>query len=333
MQRMAKAIATIFAILWVGSLLAACGAGSEAPESGKGGEQNASAPKEAAPAQPATRVVQDALGREVTIPAKPQRIISHYFPAETAALGASVVGTNFLTANQILTPEQLKGIEDIGGQGVNPSLEKIVSLNPDLILAPDFLEQNAIDALAKIAPTVAVSYTIDAFARLRQLGEIVGKASEAEQWVASYKKKAQQKREQLKPYMKPGETATAFIVHQDRKLYVYGTQRLGSTMYDALGFVRPEKAIKLFESNKEALWQTISAETLPDYAGDRVFIVVNEANPDIKKAADELLASPVWKNLPAVKNGKAYVVGTKWAFYDPLTLDWLLEEMPKLLMK
>ncbi|SCW84564.1 iron complex transport system substrate-binding protein [Paenibacillus tianmuensis] len=43
--------------------------------------------------------------------------------------------------------------------------------------------------------------------------------------------------------------------------------------------------------------------------------------------------SPVWRNLSEVKNGKAYVVGSQWSFYDPVTLDWLLDEMPKLMMK
>lgn len=334
MQRLTKAIALLCAVVFMGSLLAACGAKSEAPKSEAGDNKAAaSAPKETAPAQPATRVIKDAKGRDVTIPTKPQRIISHYFPAETAALGVKAVGTNYATATQILSKEQLEGVEDIGGQGVNPNLEKILSLNPDLILVPDFLEPNGVESLAKIAPTVVVSYTVDVFTRLKTLGDITGKTKEAEEWIAKYNKKAQEKRDQLKPYVKPGETATAFVLFQDKKLYVYGNQRLGSTMYDALGFVRPEKASKLFEGDKDALWQTISAETLPDYASDRIFIVVNESNPDVKKAAEEFLGSPVWKNLPAVKNGKAYVVGNKWSFYDPITLDWLLDEMPKLLMK
>ena len=43
---------------------------------------------------------------------------------------------------------------------------------------------------------------------------------------------------------------------------------------------------------------------------------------------DEVINSN-WKGIPAVKNGKAYVVESRWAFNDPLTLDWLLDEMPK----
>ncbi|WP_158606395.1 ABC transporter substrate-binding protein [Paenibacillus ginsengarvi] len=330
----------LLVLVMLASLLVACGAKSDTTGADQAGSTSApssdstnTAQKPAA-SESATKLVKDAKGREVTVPMKPQRIISHYFPAETFALGVMAIGTNYATATQMMTKEQLQGTEDIGGQGVNPNMEKVLALNPDLILVPDFLDQNGIDALSKIAPTVVISYTIDLFTRLRTMGDIMGKSKEAEDWIAKYNKKAQEKREQLKSYIKPGETATAFVLFQDKKLYVYGNLRLGSTMYDALGFARPEKAAKLFEgSNKDTLWQTISAETLPDYAGDRIFIVVNEANPDLKKVADEFLESPVWKNLPAVKNGKAYVVGNKWSFYDPITLDWLLDEMPKLLMK
>ncbi|GAA3404073.1 ABC transporter substrate-binding protein [Paenibacillus hodogayensis] len=333
MQRKAKWAVWLGAIVLL-SLLAACGTKSEQPQSSENKESKAAndTGKEAAP-QSATRVIKDDKGREVTIPTKPERVIAHYFPAEAVALGLKAVGTNYATANQMLTKEQLQGTEDIAGQGVNPNLEKVLSLNPDLILVPDFLEANSIESLSKIAPTVMLSYAGDLFDRLKKMGDLLGKTKEADEWIARYNKKAQDKRDQLKPYVKQGETATAFVLFQDKKIYVYGNQRLGSTMYNALGFVRPEKAAKLFESNKDALWQTISEETLADYAGDRIFIVVNDANPDVKKAADELLNSPVWKNLPAVKDGKAYVVGNKWSFYDPITLDWLLDEMPKLLMK
>lgn len=42
---------------------------------------------------------------------------------------------------------------------------------------------------------------------------------------------------------------------------------------------------------------------------------------------------PIWGNLPAVKNGNVYLVDYKWAFFDPLTMEWLLEEIPSALEK
>lgn len=116
--------------------------------------------------KPSTRSYKDVLGRTVEIPAAPEKIIAHFYAAELKALNVPMIGTNFMNAKLALTDEQLKGIEDIGGDGLSPNLEKTLSLKPDLILVPDFLEQDDVEALSKIAPTVAISYSADVFTRL-----------------------------------------------------------------------------------------------------------------------------------------------------------------------
>ncbi|MED4570691.1 ABC transporter substrate-binding protein [Brevibacillus agri] len=116
--------------------------------------------------KPSTRSYKDVLGRTVEIPAAPEKIIAHYYAAELKALNVPMIETNFMNAKLALTDEQLKGIEDIGGDGLSPNLEKTLSLKPDLILVPDFLEQDDVEALSKIAPTVAISYSADVFTRL-----------------------------------------------------------------------------------------------------------------------------------------------------------------------
>ncbi|MGF9911838.1 ABC transporter substrate-binding protein [Paenibacillus ehimensis] len=328
-----KVICLIGSLMLMASLLLACASTTGTPNAAGQGQESANKEAGQGNKEAATRLFKDAKGREVTIPAAPQRAVVHYYAAEAISLGVKPVATNWINASLILSKDQLQGIEDIGGEGVNPNVEKVLSLSPDLIIVPDFLEQTSLDALSKVAPTVAVSYTDDIFTRMKTMGDVLGKSKEAEAWITRYKAKAQQKREQLKPYIKEGETASAFVFFQDKLLYVYGNQRLSSTLYDALGFSRPEKVAALFKDKPTLLWQSISNEALPDYAGDRIFLVVLDNNENAKKGAEELMNSPVWRNLPAVKNGKAYVVGNKWSFYDPVTLDWLLDEMPKLMMK
>ncbi|WP_025844412.1 ABC transporter substrate-binding protein [Brevibacillus agri] len=284
--------------------------------------------------KPSTRSYKDVLGRTVEIPAAPEKIIAHFYAAELKALNVPMIGTNFMNAKLALTDEQLKGIEDIGGDGLSPNLEKTLSLKPDLILVPDFLEQDDVEALSKIAPTVAISYSADVFTRLRTLAEIVGKPETAENWIQAYEKKAAEKLALVQSRIGKGETASAFILYAaDKQLYVYNKQRLGPTMYDAFGFTMPPKVSQLFSSEPDSLWKNISMETLPDYAGDWIFLVSSDDTEESKKAVEELLKSPVWKSLPAVKNGKAYVVDKRWGMNDPLTLDWLLDEMARILGK
>lgn len=317
-------------------LLSACGAGNAAAPASSADESKTppqAATESAAPAanEPTVRTYKDAFGRTVEIPAAPKRIIAHYYAAEMEALDVPVVGTNFENAKLTLTDEQLQGVEDIGGSGLVPNLEKTLSLNPDLIVIPDFLQPADIEALSKIAPTVVVAYGDDAFTHLSVLADLVGQPDKAEKWIAGYKKKAEEKRQLVQSSIQEGETAAAFILHSNKKFYVYNKQRLGPTLYDAFGFAAPPKVAELFKDKPNELWASISLEKLPDYAGDRVFLVVQSNTEEAKKAAEEIVQGPVWRNLPAVKNGKAYVVESRWAMNDPLTLEWLLDETVNLL--
>ena len=278
----------------------------------------------------APRTYTEAFGREVALPAAPQRIIALYYASEMVTLGRPMIGTTVVNAELTLTPEQLQGIEDVGG--FEPNLEKIFSLKPDLILAPDFMEPGTIDQLAQIAPTVVIPYSGDPLVRLQLLGDLVGKPEVARAWLAAYAAKAALKREAVAPFIAPGESAVAFIMYGDQNLYVYGRPRLGPTLYDVFGFTQPPAVAELFSANPDELWQTISPELLPQLAGDRIFLV--QAGDEAAQAATAtLIEGPIWQNLPAVQNGKVYYVDARWALNDPLTLDWLLDEVAALLVQ
>jgi len=349
-QRSKKTAASLTFALFL-LLLTACGGGNTG---NNGGTASPSAPAEtatstpaaspsdsepantaeASSAQPAVRAYTDALGRTVDIPTAPKKIVAHYYAAEITALGIPMIATNYLNAKLALTDDQLQGVEDIGGMSLAPNLEKTLSLAPDLILVPDFLEQADLDALTKIAPTVVVGYGADVFTRLRTLADIAGQPDTAEKWIQAYEQKAKEKRALVQSKIQDGETASAFIMYAaDKQLYVYNKQRLGPTMYDAFGFSIPPNVTKLFESEPDSLWKTISLETLPDYAGDRLFFISSDETEESKKSIEEIVNGPIWKTLPAVKNGKAYIVDKRWSMNDPLTLDWLLDEMAELLAK
>ncbi|CAG7651323.1 hypothetical protein PAESOLCIP111_06293 [Paenibacillus solanacearum] len=282
---------------------------------------------------PASRIYTDTVGRKVEIPSKPKRVVAHFYAPEMVSLNGTMVGTNFANARQVLKAEQLKGVEDVGGQGSSPSLEKVLSLGPDLIIVPDFLDTATLEGLSKVAPTVTMPYSSDVFSRITALGDIIGKPDEAAAWIKRYKDKSEQKKKELAPLVAKGQTASAFVVFQDKLLYLYGPQRLGPTMYDALGFKPPEAVKRLFaaKENENKLWLTISRETLPEMAGDHIFLVTQDANEASRQGVEELMQSSIWKSLPAAKNGQAYVVSNRWAFNDSVTLEWLLDEMSKVL--
>lgn len=315
-------------ILVLLALLTACGSAATATPVAEATavSTETTAPTPASNSQ--TRLYTDAFGREVELPANPQRIVAHYYASDMVALGLPMIGTNYPNAEVVLSPEQLQNYTDTGGG--DPNIETILSLKPDLIFVPDFTEAATVNLLAEIAPTVVIPYDGDPFERLRLFGDLVGKPEVAEAWISAYNAKAAAKREEVASFIAEGETATAFIMYSDGQLYLYGRPRFGPTMYDVFGFAQPSNVAELFKDNPEELWQTISLELLPQYAGDRIFLA--QANDeDSKTHTEKMINNPLWKSLPAVQNNKVYYVDSRWGLNDPLTLDWLLDEMAKVL--
>jgi iron complex transport system substrate-binding protein len=102
-------------------------------------------------------------------------------------------------------------------------------------------------------------------------------------------------------------------------------------MYDVFGFTVPPAVTELFKDNPDELWKTMSVELLPEYAGDRIFLVQDDGDEVAQEATDALTNGTIWQSIPAVQNGKVYLVPGRWGLNDPLTLDWLLDEMAKVL--
>ena len=197
-----------FIIMLLSLVLVACTNNQSSKNDAK--EEESTSKADAVQKELSTRLFTDAMGREVELPANPERIIAHFYASEMIAINQPIIGTNFINASEVLTEEQLKGIEDIGADGVVPNLEKTLALNPDLIIVPNFLEASDLEELSKIAPTVAIDYSSDVVSRLKTLGEIIGKPANSDKWIADYTAKAEEKRDEVKPLIAPGENSFCF---------------------------------------------------------------------------------------------------------------------------
>jgi len=126
----------------------------------------------AAPA--AALTVRDMMGREVTLPAPPRRIVS-LVPSVTEivfALGAEdrLVGRT----DYCEYPPAARGKPSVGGM-VNPSLETLVALKPDLVIATD--EGNREETFQQLARLRIPTYLVHA-TRLSALLDLIGRVGE-----------------------------------------------------------------------------------------------------------------------------------------------------------
>lgn len=142
----------------------------------------------AVPAEPATRVVVDRVGREVRIPAKPQRIACLFGPSyeKLFALGAAdrvALAANVLVPwNHVLNP----GLKDIPltDKFAAPDVEQLLNLKADLVIYFPFVKQ--LERLTAAGLPVVVAYNgrerqstlkdffADCYDQIRFYGEVLG---------------------------------------------------------------------------------------------------------------------------------------------------------------
>lgn len=268
------------------------------------------------------------MNREVEIPAHAERVI---FIGNTAgdllALGVKPVGLNMIDAKPTVFGGELQGVEDVGHPG-DP--EKMLALNPDLIILGVNIEEERLQVFSKIAPTVAFDKYRPVKERLLTLGDILDRQPEAKAWIADYEKQTEQfwSNMQAQGQVKPNETASVFIFYDGGKsLYTLGTQGLSSSLYHAKGF-KPTEAIQKMLDNGVS-FEEFSKERLGEVAGDHLFLMVSL--DDSKAEFERFIENPLWKNLPAVKNGHAYLVDAKWGYDDAITKQRILGELPTIM--
>jgi iron complex transport system substrate-binding protein len=274
-----------------------------------------------------TRTVKTVKG-EVEIPANPKRVITDFYLADLLALGIKPLGSIQMSLNNPYIKDKVDGIEDIG---TPVSIEKVLSLKPDLIIMQS--DENY-EKLSKIAPTVVIPYNSegDFYGEFRKIADLVGKKDEAEKWIQSFEKKAEEARNQLKDKVRQDETFGIYELQED-KLYIFGDNwgRGSQVLYKALKLSPPEKMQELIKQGTQ--YKELSLEALPEYAADNIFITTWSAQGKNDKKLEELKNSAIWKNLDAVKNNQVYEMNFDNMYYaDPYSLEGQLDLMVEKIM-
>ncbi|WP_205516518.1 AraC family transcriptional regulator [Paenibacillus sp. SYP-B3998] len=327
MYKQFKSTATATLLLCFALLVSACSGAASNTRSVTGENQSSSnvvSPHQSS-AQPntsqttenlQTKVVSTING-DIKLPVNPKRIVADQYLGSFIALGVTPIGTPGLHRKNPYFTEALKEVQDIGD--VNGSLEKVIDLQPDLIVTG---VNERYEQLSKIAPTVSVPYgeLKNAHEELTYFGKLLGKEKEAEAWLADYDRRIAAASEKVKKAVPSGATFTIFEL-TDKTTYVYGDNfgRGGQAVYQALGFKPPAPiAAEILEKQ----WAELSNEVLSKYAGDYIILTSND------RTLEDIKADPIWSTLDAVKNNHVYVWKEErsW-YYDPIAVLSQTEEI------
>ncbi|WP_113928001.1 iron-hydroxamate ABC transporter substrate-binding protein [Bacillus sp. P14.5] len=249
----------------------------------------------------------------VEVPANPKRIIALSSAPNVLALDGQIVGVDEWTNTNPLFQEKLDGIEVVSDE----SIEKIVELEPDLIIVGSHSKN--IDKMSEIAPTVAFTWgKLDYLTQQVEIGKLLNKEQEAKDWVEDFTARAEETGTAIKN--KIGENATVSVFEYDAKsAYVFGDNWARGTelLYQTMKLEMPEK---VKENALGPGYYTLSAELLPEFAGDYIVLSKNQDGDG------SFLETQTWKNIPAVKNNRIIELDTKAITYsDPITLEYLLD--------
>lgn len=274
----------------------------------------------------ATRKYETVMG-EIEIPKDPKRIVATQYLGHLLTLGVKPVGAGTASLNQYFLQDLTDGIEDIGDD--QAALEKIVSLDPDLIIRPS--DKNY-EQFAKIAPMIMIPWGAkDLYAELREFGEFLGKSEEAEEAIRHYEEKLAEAKAKLDGVVKEGETVGVYEIWTKNfwvvgESFGRGTRNLNS----GLGYQPPEAVKEQIVNGGAGL--DISLESLPEMAADYMFVTVYDADGGGDRAK-EILESAIWKSLPAYKNNRIYTLDiNQFSAGDFISLEKQLEIQTKLLL-
>ncbi|MER7619865.1 iron-siderophore ABC transporter substrate-binding protein [Streptomyces sp. NPDC126503] len=176
----------------------------------------------------------------------------------------------------------------------NLNLEAIANLQPDLILGSRLRAADKYDELSKIAPTVfsirpgftwKENYLLNAAA--------LDRTAEAKAELAAYETKAKR----LGTDIGPDKPTVSMVRYLPGKIRLYAKASFIGTILEDAGLPRPKN------QQIDELAAEISPEKIDEADADWIFTGVY-GDPKATKR-DAAQANPLWKNLKAVKAGRA----------------------------
>ncbi|WP_026369533.1 ABC transporter substrate-binding protein [Kallotenue papyrolyticum] len=311
-------------LAWLSMLLAlllASGCTPAAPTAGA--PETTPSPSAAATAAPApeataknatTRLITDARDRQVTVPLEPQRVVtlSEHDLDSALALGITPVGTvngRGQSGPPAYLGERTRGITSVGSLA-EPSLETIATLDPDLILAGNLVQQleSLLPQLEQIAPVVVTYRTgSDWKTAFRGTANALNRRDAAERFLQQY----DQRVAELRALLPADRTVTASIVRwMPQGPVVMNPGTFASSILADVGMERPAHQHNLGGSHG-AHSDPISLESLEVIDGDWIFL--GTLNAEGATALQAARSNPLFQRLQAVQNNHVVDVdGTVW---------------------
>ncbi len=293
-------------------------------------------PRPATPAPPTPTpvvpiVIHDALDREISLPAAPQRIVitgramnmimdaAYIFPeaaGQIAGLGNPGRSTSdFLSLLDPNFAEKVVLERDA-------SAEQIAALQPDLVIFKSYLAETIgqpVEALGIPVIYLDLETPEQYFRDLAILGQVFQNEARAEEMIAYYR--AQMDRVQQ---------AVSQAENRPRVLLLYYTDRDGSVAFNVppMSWIQT-RLVEMAggqpvwaDANPGGGWTQVSFEQIAAWDADQIYVISYSRNSS--EVTAELRADPNWQALRAVGQDQLYAFAADVYYWDQPDVRWIL---------
>ncbi|RUT07370.1 putative siderophore-binding lipoprotein YfiY [Dulcicalothrix desertica PCC 7102] len=270
---------------------------------------------------------------EACIPNRPNRIIvsDEIMLDAILALGIKPIAVgkpDLVSSKTSILGTKLKELSTIGKQS-QPNLEKIVKLNPDLIIG-FLISQENYKLLSQIAPTVALEYNQSTWKdALRRIGEIVGEQEKAEILLNQYQQRLTKLRANLGNKLTKINVSISRFHGQVQSPEFRSKFSFPGSILDEIGISPPESQRQLIATPDQNLIQ-LSIEKLDLLDANFLFVAVD---PGAKDLFEKYQKTHMWQSLNVVKNQRVYIVDSSyWIFGNIQSANAIVNDLFKYLI-
>lgn len=244
-----------------------------------------------------TLSITDDFGRNVTLEKIPERIIS-LSPTNTEILFAIGAGDRVIGVTEYCNyPEEAKKREKVGGVST-VSIEKVVSLEPDLVLGDELNGKETFERLEELNITVAGLNPVNVseiLADIMLVGTITGEEEKASALVADMEGRLGEIENKTRNVKRP---KVAHITWHE-PIWVAGSGTVQDELIEKAG------GENVFSDLND--WDTVSLETFIDRNPDVIIVSVGHGVVGMQ-SYDYILSEDRLKVVNAVKNGRVYSI-------------------------
>jgi iron complex transport system substrate-binding protein len=294
------------------SALAACGTANKAAEGNA--VQAGNAPEEAAAAsatptessnnaseEGATRTITGEFG-DVEIPVNPKRVAGIYVEDYLKALGVTPVVQWY---HPSWGKQDYLNL-DVPEFDISGSMEALLDKNPDLIITDGGADAAKYEQYSMVAPTYRLPESVlqDSRLMLTAIADALGIPEKGEAVLAEYDQKVADGKAKLQQALGQEKVAVIRLNVADKTFALFGVKnRFTGVLYDQFGLTPVPMAAEMTEYQS-----IISEEVIPALEADHIVVFPDNGDWDTaaNQEAIQILDGPLWKNLPAVKNGNIY---------------------------